>query len=681
MKQLLTIAFFAALALAGCDNSDEGVGAASKITVSAPANPVVLSSDAQITPASESLSVECLKNSGNPDFKLAWKLASNESWLKLSLEADGSNAAQELAGEASRTVYLVIEENPDQTPRTANILLNNETTATVAVTQEGFKPGTITVTPVSYPTLNSDAHTPAAVNLTVTCLRYNGEADPLAAWSLVSDKAWLKLSPNADGSAAVDELEGIGTQNVYLVAEENTGTEDRTAKITLNGASAPTLTVTQAKPVALPPLPVPAPGLIDGIDDAGECPGVEASYVGAFWRSAQIGERVIRTKADAENAGAWTATVAWYDSAWDPAAGDGVVLGSGDSPDPAIRTNAPADADAYPVGGTLATVSGTTDADGYIVFRIGLTRAYKAFDKDTAPARYAVVLLSYSGNTRKQLIYLRQGEGADYVMRPGDADGAGKAAVDNRSYARRFLPYNLTASDAEWATYPGGAAVTANPQVAVNGASQAQYPSQGGALFQGQASQDTWMRRVFSLTFTGSVTGLTRYSGPEFWEAANEACPAGYRRPRDGGIGVHNTTYLNAGSEMRQSIWLNLDAIDGKVGTNAFDLGNSTWGYYADGFFDRRPADEDGVVASGTQGVAFKGRMFFNPATRASLFFPAAGYRTTGAYQKGGSSAYYWTATTMTTTNMSTWYISNTRACPYSQRRDYSWSVRCVRDE
>lgn len=675
MKRFLSIALFAVLALPGCSDSDDGPGAASRISVAASGDPISLSSDAQITPEAESITVECLKNSGNPDFRMTWKLASNQPWLKLALDPGGSDAAQQIEGEATRTVYLVVEENPDTGGREATVTLNDESTPAVTVSQTGFRPGTVAVTPADYPALTSDAHRPAATAVTVTCLRYNGDPDPLAAWSLASDKPWLTLTLNADGSQAATELEGAGTQQVYLVAEENTDAADRTAQIRLSGGAEPVLAITQARPVVLPPLPLPEPGLLDGIDGAGQLPSTEASYVGVFWRAGQIGERVIRSDAGG-NAGAWTATVAWYDGAWNPAAGDGVVLAAGDSTDPNIRTDNPGDAEGFPVGGTLASVGGTVDAEGFIVFRIGLTRAYRAYDADTAPARYAVVLLTYADGARRQKIFLRQGEGADYVMRPGDKDGRGADVADNRSFARRFMPYNLTASDAQWASQLGGATVDAYPQVAVQGGSLVRYPTQGGGIFQGQASSAAWLRRVFSHTYEAAPSGLSRYSGDENWDAAtNETCPPGYRRVRDGAVGVHTALEI-AGSEMRQSIWLN--PLPGQ-GTTVYDLDNSAWGFYADGFFDRRPV-QAGAVSPEAQQAAYMGRMFFNPTTHASLFFPVAGYRTTGVFQYAGSRAYYWAGTTITANTLSCIYISNTRASPYRQDRGYSWSIRCVRD-
>ena len=680
MKRFLSIALCAALVWTACTDSDEGADAASQLHVTASEDTLVLSSDAQVAPETQSLDVACVKNSGNPDFRLAWRLASSEPWLKLALDPGGSDAVQVLESEASRTVYLVVEENAEMSARTATVVLNDAPMPVVTVSQEGFRPGTIAVGPTSLPALSSDAQAPAPTKLTVTCTRHNGDPDPLAAWSLVSDESWLRLTLNADGSGADAELEGAGTQDVYLVADENTGTEDRTARITLNGASEPVLTVTQTKAVVLPALPVPQEGLLDGIEGAGDVPSAECAYVGAFWRASQTGERVIRSDADGVT-GAWTATVAWYDASWNPAAGDGVVLAAGDSADPAIRTDNPADAESYRVEGTQATVGGTVDAEGFIVFRIGLTAPFKAYDEATAPARYAVVLLTYADGAKRQKIFLRQGEGADYVMRPGDRDGSGAAVADDRAYARRFLPYNLTASASQWAAASCGATYDSYPQLTARGGSLVQYPSQGGAAFQGQASKDAWLRRAFSSVYVDLIDQISGYSGAKAYdEAANEICPAGYRRMRDGAgdKGI-------AGSEMRQSIWLNPLA---GAGSTVFDLENTAWGYYADGFFDRRRlsgktsfAAADAVVADGTHEAAFKGRVMFNPFSHASLFFPAAGYRTNKGFLYGGGRAYYWSGTASGSAKLFCFYMTVNRCSPYEQDRGFSWSIRCVRDE
>ncbi|MCL2739026.1 MAG: hypothetical protein FWE30_06230, partial [Bacteroidales bacterium] len=60
------------------------------------------------------------------------------------------------------------------------------------------------------------------------------------------------------------------------------------------------------------------------------------TYVGAFWRANETGERIIRI----DHTGAWSATVGWYDINWNPASGDGIIFEAGDSPDTGITWNA-----------------------------------------------------------------------------------------------------------------------------------------------------------------------------------------------------------------------------------------------------------------------------------------------------------------------------------------------------
>ncbi len=98
---------------------------------------------------------------------------------------------------------------------------------------------------------------------------------------------------------------------------------------------------------------------------------------------------------------------------------------------------------------------------------------------------------------------------------------------------------------------------------------------------------------------------------------------------------------------MRQSLWRD------PVAASANSVGNSIWGYYADGFFDRRAignpegitATPNSAVSATTGAVAYAGRLFFNPTTNASLFMPASSYRyfNSGQIFGAGGYGYYWT--------------------------------------
>jgi hypothetical protein len=82
---------------------------------------------------------------------------------------------------------------------------------------------------------------------------------------------------------------------------------------------------------------------------------------------------------------------------------------------------------------------------------------------------------------------------------------------------------------------------------------------------------------------------------------------------------------------------------------------NSFYGYYADGFFDRRMiVDGSGIsygeevcVSNLTDDVAYIGKLFFSPGTNATLFLPSAGYRssTNGLVTATGKDGCYLTST------------------------------------
>ena len=78
------------------------------------------------TPASQSLSVICMKGP-NPDPTAQWTLTSNQpSWLTLSLNANGSGASTSVSGTGSQTVYLVATANTGNSDRHAGVYLHNK---------------------------------------------------------------------------------------------------------------------------------------------------------------------------------------------------------------------------------------------------------------------------------------------------------------------------------------------------------------------------------------------------------------------------------------------------------------------------------------------------------------------------------------------------------------------------
>jgi len=379
---------------------------------------------------------------------------------------------------------------------------------------------------------------------------------------------------------------------------------------------------------------------IDFFPTGGDNPNIQM-YAGAFWRANEKGERIIQfgIGSGLNNDGNWTVSVIWYDDKWDPdnaANPDGIVLANSSL----IALPVSGDAESYPVTGSRV-ISGTVADGGTITFRIGLDKHFTKYDENNFPARYAVLLLSYNKGAKRYKIFIRQGEGDDYLMRPGDPGTT--VNVGTRSYAVKFSPYNLrdqsgsTPNDWDNATPLG-----------TGGGRFTDYPTKAGYFF-----TFSYTKAFAPDTPSGTINAWnqTNYnqSSTVLWDPSWDACPSGYRRPSDG---VNNTNTFSkgaiAGSEIRQSLWVNppTDTLS--------NSDNSTWGYYADGYFDRmKPVISLGTtptatsaVATGSVNVAYAGRLFFNPTTSASLFFPAAGYR---FHQKGqlynaGGRARYWTS-------------------------------------
>ncbi|MDR2232606.1 MAG: fimbrillin family protein, partial [Tannerella sp.] len=157
-------------------------------------------------------------------------------------------------------------------------------------------------------------------------------------------------------------------------------------------------------------------------------------YVGAFWRASQTGERLLRMKVTTGEADSvWTARVI--------EGGDWIMLDKGQSADPNVG-NPSAAIDTTTSFGNLYKLDPGSASDfvsGFatmnpgedeIYFRIGLRSTLPG--GATAAPRYGVVLLTYGNNRYRHRIWIRQGEGDDFLMRNSDPLTGG-----NRTLAAR----------------------------------------------------------------------------------------------------------------------------------------------------------------------------------------------------------------------------------------------------
>lgn len=391
-------------------------------------------------------------------------------------------------------------------------------------------------------------------------------------------------------------------------------------------------------------------------------------WVGTFHRSNEVGERIIYS----DHIGEWSAEVD------DPQKnGSFVILSKVPSNNKNIGTDSPGNAEDYPVLDGVKSVEGK----GRIYFRVGMASKYTP--TPAKPARYASITLKYTGGTAK--IYVRQGEEADFVMRNGDAPkGTSDISAIQRNFARKFSPYNLTDAQGR----PGRVGDLQGTKYTFT-----EYPTQAGYYFQ-------WDKTYAWYPDGLSPVNWNRGNNSGLWESEKakcETCPPGYHRPDDGSTSTYVTLPKARDSEIRQSLYLN--PRNATPGSGEFrvwgyeDSDNSLWGYYADGFFDRRApresrnAEKATVVGNGAQ-LAYAGRLFYNPYTNASVFFPASGTRYDGISNipKGnihlsGSRAYFWTATKYSSSYPIYQSASPERSILVETGNLMGMPVRCMKDQ
>ena len=445
---------------------------------------------------------------------------------------------------------------------------------------QGIHLGSIDVVPASM-ALYYTAQSPAPHSFSVECRKYDGTEDNRASWTLKIPSAatsWLKLSLRNDIHFNHSEADSVVTST--------------------NGSKTVYIYATENIPS-----PRKAPlflnddlvGEIIQDWDVYKTPNGQVSpdsidlYVGAFWKATQTGERLIRitrpTGLPSVIDGAWTATVVIGEE-W-------IVIDKEMTTDKTIWTdhpqhsgNDPGFDDLHPVNSTQWNVhgvlrapgtSGYEDGDEQIYFRIGLTSKFLDYDPDDDPARFGMVMLSYKDNTLMQHIWIRQGEGNVSIANPNT----------------KFNPYNLGKTDDR--SYYGNNGFVS-------------YPTQAGYFYQ-WATPSTSLAPYHPVDPPEGPPSNWVIGGDYF--SLTNACPDGYIVPSRADFNATTLTTSNA-----------------------------HWGYYADGFFDRRQIKNalgigtpwpHSAVSTSSDSVAYIGNLFHNPITHATNFSPAAGYRGIGS--------------------------------------------------
>jgi hypothetical protein len=230
------------------------------------------------------------------------------------------------------------------------------------------------------------------------------------------------------------------------------------------------------------------------------------------------------------------------------------------------------------------------------------------------------------------------------------------------------------------------------------GGSFVDFPTKVGAFFQWGMNTGANITYAYHPTNppSGPVAGweTDSYSGGS-WDnikSVQETCPNDWRRPNDGitnasqGTAINTTDYTANNiykSEIRQSLY----AVPKNAVGSMTETTGRAWGYYADGYFDRRRIGNsangiaNSAVSASTKDAAYIGTLFFNDANgNRSLFAPAGGSRRTGGgrLNDSGSEGFLWSSSGIEVDRGWYLYILSSEAYQYITASYYGFAVRCV---
>lgn len=378
-------------------------------------------------------------------------------------------------------------------------------------------------------------------------------------------------------------------------------------------------------------------------------------FVGTFHRHDEYGERIITWNND----GPWIAVIEPENSFKD-------INGNGGNPDyldvifdrkvsPSqeigiLHTTNPGNAEDYPVTNSWdklvainAKETRALTGNGKVYMRVGWK---KGGSRAAAISnRYAKITIrdqihDIASSKVLGVLFIRKGETPDYVMRKEDPI-VGNYSSSNRNDAVKFSPYDVTS--------PYGNGLKNNyydyPVIGSGGGKHLSYPTQGGSYFKWGSG-----RGISSMTSLFSKTPLSGYAKnsntPAMWSNAIDVCPDGYRAPSydnrvESVASSFSFPYASLdGLEMVQSIYVKPEQMNNtpydwfkKLPYPENSEANWSFGYYADGFFDRGPVTINepahyekniSVQYNGQEG--YDGMLVFNPTSLSSLFLPSSGY-------------------------------------------------------
>lgn len=287
------------------------------------------------------------------------------------------------------------------------------------------------------------------------------------------------------------------------------------------------------------------------------------TYIGAFFRENETGERIISMQLPKRTDGA----LGFWNVKVDNSYKGQVILSTTPSFDPYAGTDNPGRPELYPVRPNeykreeLVSDGTEIKGKGRIYFRVAWREANNnSGNTGEKTPKYATLTVTYATANWEvsYKLYLRQGEADDYIMNKGTSIASGPLSGVQRSYARKVSPFNLI--DPKMKNKDQNY-VELYEQTDKKGAEFVDYPTQAGTFYQwGVNKADNtflaYFRRAYHPAQPFNGTSPTGYWASDqainkipIWASSGagattdyeygygnefEICPPGYHRPTDG---------------------------------------------------------------------------------------------------------------------------------------------------
>ncbi len=191
-------------------------------SISISTNALTVSSDGTQTPYPVDVDTN---NTGN------YHIISDSDWLKAGRNRNKNSSGTKLLSLENGYFYIFVDQNTSKNNRTGVLMVSHANDSskkqTIIVTQTAPTPQLI-VTPINITADSDGTISPSFINI---------DTSNTGKCSISSNDNWLTINTNNNKSSSVMKLPSVSSGYLYIFAEKNTSTSDRTGTLEINHTS------------------------------------------------------------------------------------------------------------------------------------------------------------------------------------------------------------------------------------------------------------------------------------------------------------------------------------------------------------------------------------------------------------------------------------------------------------